>query len=98
MEKLMFVIRQESARSFKSSNGDEVKAVDLALSDGVNEMVATAYDKRAQQLIDHPLPQGALINADITFSIRTVKTEKGQEFAQTQVRLNGYGLFGTAAS
>lgn len=93
----MFVIRQESARSFKSSNGEEVKAVDLLLSDSVNELVATAYDKRAQQLIDHPLPQGALINADITFSVRTVKTEKG-EFSQTQVRLNNYGLFGTASS
>ena len=99
MEKLFFVTKQETPREFTSNQGGEkIKAVDLHLSDGINQCVATAYDKKAQQLIDHPLGAGTLINADITLSIRPVKTQKGEEFSQTQVRLNNYGLFGAVSS
>ena len=96
---MFFVTKQETAREFSSNQGGEkIKAVDLQLSDGINQLVATAYDKKAQQLIDHPLAVGTLINADITLSVRMVKTKDDKEFPQTQVRLNNYGLFGAMSS
>lgn len=90
----MFVTSQAEAREFEATqNGQtiKVKAVDVTLSDGINTIVASAYDKKAQQLIDHPLKAGTFLNADLTFSVRKTKNEKG-EWSVQQVRLNNYGV------
>lgn len=89
------VVSQATAREFQgTSNGQPstVKVVDVTLSDGINQFICSAFDKLAQRLIDHPLKTNAFINADLQFSVRTGKTEKGTEFAVQQVRLANYGI------
>lgn len=90
MEKMLIVVSQAAAREFQGSDGT-VKVVDLNLSDGINQFLVSAFDKQAQRLIDNPLSAGSLINADLQFSVRNYKTEKG-EFASQQVRLAAYGV------
>lgn len=90
MEKMMIVVSQAAAREFQGNDGT-VKVVDLNLSDGINQFLASAYDKQAQRLIDQPLPAGSLITADLQFSVRNFKTDKG-EFASQQVRLTAFGV------
>lgn len=90
MEKMVIVVSQATAREFQGNDGT-VKVVDLTLSDGINQFLASAFDKQAQRLIDTPLAPGSLINADLQFSIRNYKTEKG-EFASQQVRLVAFGV------
>lgn len=90
MEKLVIVVSQAAAREFQGNDGP-VTAVDLNLSDGLNQFLVTAYDKTALRLAKDPLPVGSLINAEMQFSVRNVKTEKG-EFANQQVRLSNYGV------
>ena len=95
MERLLIVKSLSQVREFESTdNGQKVKikAIDLTLTDEINTFVASAYDKKAQQIIDNALPEGTLINADLSFTVRKVKTEKGIEFDQQQVRLNSYGV------
>ena len=91
MEKLMIVTSVSEAREFKGNDGSMVKAIDVTLSDGINTIIASAADKRAQRIIDHPLAIGSLLNVDLTFSIVNVKSEKG-EFASQRVRLNDFGV------
>lgn len=87
---MLIVVSQAAAREFQGSDGT-VKVVDLNLSDGINQFLVSAFDKQAQRLIDNPLAAGSLINADLQFSVRNYKTEKG-EFTSQQVRLAAYGV------
>lgn len=92
MEKLMIVVAQDAPRSFDvTSNGQTktVKSVDVTLTDGLNTFLCSAYENEAQRLIDKPLTKGAWVMADLTFSVRTSKTEKGERGFQ-QVRLNKF--------
>ncbi|MBO7629010.1 MAG: hypothetical protein J6S87_03565 [Bacteroidales bacterium] len=94
MEKYFVVVSQSEARQFDGKSDGQsttIKAVDVLLSDGINQIIASAYDKKAQQLIDKPLKPGAFINADLTFSTKEVKTEKSAWLSQ-QVRLNNYAV------
>lgn len=87
----MFIVTSQSeAREF-GSDSEKIKAVDVTLSDGINTIVCTAFDKKAQQLVDHPLKAGCMINADLSFTVRTVKNDKG-EWPVQQVRLNNFGV------
>lgn len=90
MQMYLVVVGQENQRSFNSTqNGQSttVDAVDVLLTDGINNFVATAYEKEAIRLKEHPLERGAMVSVDISFSVRTSKTEKG-EYSFQQVRLN----------
>lgn len=91
MEKLMIVVSTSKARSFKGSDGNDVKVVGLTLSDGINTIYAEAIDKKAQLLLDHPVPSGSLLNVDISFSVSTVKNKEGKEFPLQNIRLNSWG-------
>ena len=95
MEKLLMVVSQATAREFQgTSNGQPstVKVVDVTLSDGINQFLVSAFDKQAQRLIDEPLKAGGMINADLQFSIRKSKNEKGVETSWQHVRLANYGI------
>lgn len=86
----LVVVGQENQRSFNSvQNGQSttVDAVDVLLTDGINNFVATAYEKEAIRLKEHPLEKGGMASVDLSFSVRTSKTEKG-EYSFQQVRLN----------
>ena len=91
MEKIMTVASVSEVREFKGNDGNMVKVIDVTLSDGINTIIASAVDKKAQHIIDHPIAIGALVQADFTFSVSVVKTEKG-EFPTQRVRLNAYGV------
>lgn len=92
MEKLLIVVGQENQRSFNSvQNGQNVtcEAVDVLLTDGLNNFVATAFEKEAVRLKEHPLKKGGWLMCDLVFTVRTSKTDKG-EYSFQQVRLNKY--------
>ena len=92
MEKLLIVTSQENEREFDGSrNGmsEKVLAIDLTLTDGLNNFVCTAFDREAMKLKQNPLKVGTWITADLTFDVRVADTEKGKRAFQT-VRLNKY--------
>ena len=94
MEMQVFVLSQEPERVFKTTeNGQEkeVKAVDLTLSDGLNNFLVSAYEKNAQRLIDHKLERGAWIRADVTFIVKTLEAKDGKPARAFQTcKLNNY--------
>ena len=90
---LFVCVKQDEARTFKSNQGEDVTAVEVHLSDGLNSVVATAYDKMADKLIKEKLAPGTLVETDITLYESVVKTEKG-EFARNNVKLNNYAVYG----
>lgn len=92
MEKLLIVCSQENVRTFemgRDGRNEIVKAVDVVLTDGLNNFLCTAFDKEAQRLIDKPLEKGAWVSVDMTFAVRTAKTEKGERAFQ-QIKLNKF--------
>lgn len=92
MEKLLIAVGQENQRSFSSvQNGQNVtcEAVDVLFTDGLNNFVATAFDKEAIRLKEHPLKKGSWYMCDLVFTVRTSKTERG-EYSFQQVRLNKF--------
>lgn len=92
MEKLLIVCSQESERSFeieREGRREMLKAIDLVLTDGLNNFLCTAYEKEAQRLIDKPLEKGTWISVDLSFSVKTAKTEKGERAFQ-QIRVNKF--------
>lgn len=91
MEKILIVVSVSEQREFQSKDGENVKALDVTLSDGLNTFIASAVDKRAQQMIDHPVKPGSLINADLTFNVTSVKSERG-EFPTQRVSLRSYSV------
>lgn len=88
MEKLMILVALSEVRTFRGNDGADVKAIDVTLSDGINTIIAGAIEKRAQQLIDHPIKAGALVNVDLSFSVSNIKTNDGKEFPRQNVRIN----------
>ena len=94
MEKLLIVTSQENVREFETNrNGqkDKVLAIDLTLTDGLNNFICTAFDREAMRLKESPLKKGDWITADLTFDVRVSETEKGKRAFQS-VRLNKYVL------
>ena len=89
---MLIVCGQENQRTFNSvQNGQNVTvdAVDVLLTDGLNNFVATAFEKEAIRLKENPLPKGSWVMVDLAFNVRTSKTDKG-EYSYQQVRLNKY--------
>lgn len=89
---LVIFVGKENQRSFNTvQNGQNVpcEAVDVLLSDGLNNFVATAFDKEALRLKDSKIENGSWMMVDLAFSVRTSKTEN-REFSYQQVRLNRY--------
>lgn len=94
MERLLIVTSQENEREFETTrNGekDKVLAIDLTLTDGLNNFICTAFEKEAIRLKKSPLKKGDWIMADLTFDVRVSETEKGKRAFQS-VRLNKYVL------
>lgn len=94
MIETLIVSSQSPVREFDSvekGQSVKIKVVDVVLTDNINSFVASAFDKTAQRIQDNPLKVGSLIKADLGFSVRTVKTEKG-EFMSQNVRLNNFGI------
>ena len=96
MEKMMILVSVSEPRTFKGTDGNDVKAIDLVLSDGVNSITTSAIDKKAQRIIDHPLNIGSMLNVDFTLYTNTVKNDKG-EFVTQKVRLNDFGVIVSAS-
>lgn len=95
MEKLVIINSVSPAREFASTQNGQVsnvKCIDVTFTDGLNNFVATAFNSVAQQIIDHPIKMGTLVSADLSFSVRTGKNDKGQEWYAQQVRLNNYSV------
>ncbi|MBR5015950.1 MAG: hypothetical protein IKX52_03940, partial [Clostridia bacterium] len=89
------VVSQDAPRTFEvTENGQkkEIKSVDVVLTDGLNNFLCSAYDREAQRLIDKPLTQGAWVQADMGFSVKTVKGEKGERTFQSIRLRNFYAL------
>ena len=91
MQFYLFLESVSPVREFTGSDGSTVKAVDVVLTDRINKFSATAYDKQAQQIIDHPISPNSLLSVDLTFNAKAVKTEKG-DFMSNNIRLNSYGV------
>lgn len=92
MQMLLIVVGQENQRSFNSvQNGQNTtcEAVDVLLTDGLNNFVATAFEKEAMRIKEHPLEKGGWVMADLVFTVRTAKTERG-EYSYQQIRLNKF--------
>lgn len=92
MQMLLIVVGQENQRSFNSvQNGQNTtcEAVDVLLTDGLNNFVATAFEKEAIRIKEHPLEKGSWVMADLVFTVRTAKTERG-EYSYQQIRLNKF--------
>ena len=92
MQMKLIVCGQENQRTFNSvQNGQNVTvdAVDVLLTDGLNNFVATAFEKEAIRLKENPLAKGSWVMVDLAFNVRTSKTDKG-EYSYQQVRLNKY--------
>lgn len=87
---MMILVSTSEVRTFKGNDGTDIKAIDVTLTDGINTIVAGAVDKKAQQLLDHPIPAGSLVNVDLTFTVSAVKTNDGKEFPRQNVRLNNF--------
>ena len=95
MEQLVIIKSVSPAREFESTQNGQtgsVKCIDVVLGDGLNNFVATAFNAVAQKIIDHPMKIGALVNVDLSFSVRNAKNDKGQEWYSQQVRLNNYAV------
>lgn len=89
---LLIISSQENAREIETErNGvkDTIKAVDLVLTDGLNMYLVTAFEKEAQRLLEHPAPKGGWIRVDLSFVVRTSKTERGERAFQS-IRLNKF--------
>ena len=89
---MLICVGQENQRTFNSvQNGQNVTvdAVDVLLTDGLNNFVATAFEKEAVRLKEKPLERGGWVMVDLAFTVRTSKTERG-EYSYQQVRLNKY--------
>jgi len=91
MQFYLFLESVSPAREFTGSDGQVVKAVDVVLTDRLSKFAATAYDKQAQHLIDHPIKPNSLLNVDLTFNAKAVRSEKG-EFMSNNIRLNSYAI------
>lgn len=92
MEKMLIVCSQENVRTLefeRDGRKESVKAVDLVLTDGLNNFLCTAFDKEAQRLLDRPVKAGDWISVDLVFSVKTSKTDKGERAFQ-QIRLNKF--------
>ena len=90
MAQLLIVVRQLDERKFKGNeNGQacDVSVVDVLLTDGINQYLASAFDKVALRLIKEPLKPGAWVSADLSFNVRTWKNEAGKENQSQAVRL-----------
>lgn len=92
MQMMLIVVGQENQRKFDvESKGQRTTcdAVDVLLTDGLNNFVATAFEKEAIRIKEMPLEKGGWVMVDLTFNVRTSKTDKG-EFSYQQIRINRF--------
>lgn len=92
MQMMLICVGLENQRTFNSVQSGQnvtVDAVDVLLTDGLNNFVATAFEKEAVRLKEKPLEKGGWVMVDLAFNVRTSKTDKG-EYSYQQVRLNKY--------
>ena len=97
MEKILKVVALTNEREFDSTeNGKnvKVKAVDIEMTDGMNTFIVGAAGRAADAVMKSGITAGTLINADLRFSTKEVKTEAGRTFLQQRVSLSDFGIIG----
>lgn len=88
----MLVVSQiGEKREFTGNDGSKITACDIVLTDGTNTFVASAFDKVQQKIAETPLQVGTVINANLSFFLTKVNSEKGEFFSQ-KVRLESFGI------
>lgn len=91
MQGMFILSAQAEPRTFKATkDGQEttVKVIDLTLTNGIDTLLASAFDQQAQRLIDNPVALGSTLMCDISLSIKTTKEEK----AFQSVRLSNFAV------
>ena len=53
-----------------------VKTVDITFDDGIDSIIATAWDEQAQAIIDKPLLTNTIYTIDVVFTVRTTKENR----------------------
>ena len=75
---------QSGARSFAAQNGEQVTVVDVLLDDGLNQYIASAFDKEALALSQQPLVvQEREYVADLQMSVN--KSQEGKYFQKVKL-------------
>ena len=91
MQGMFILSAQAEPRTFKvTKDGQEttVKVIDVTLTNGIDTLLASAFDQQAQRLIDNPVTVGSTLMCDISLSIKTSKEDK----AFQSVRLNNFAV------
>ena len=91
MELQVFLAEKAEVRTFESQVNGQVKsnkAIDVVLTDGLNEFVATAYNDEAEKLAQLPLP--ACLFADLRFSLREAQGQDGKTRRFQQIRISAF--------
>ena len=91
MEIQVFLAEKAEVRTFESQvNGQTktTKAIDVVLTDGLNEFVATAYNDEAEKLAQLPLP--ACLFADLRFYSREAQGQDGKTRKFQQIRISTF--------
>lgn len=84
MEKRVKVLLQSGARSFAAQNGEQVTVVDVLLDDGLNQYIASAFDKEALALSQQPLVcQEKEYTVDLQMTVN--KTQEGKYFQKVKL-------------
>jgi len=91
MELQVFLAEKAEVRTFESQvNGQTktTKALDVVLTDGLNEFVATAYNDEAEKLAQLPVP--SCVFADLRFYSREAEVQNGTKRKFQQVRIQNF--------
>jgi len=89
MYRLVTIKDQLPERKFQTNTG-EASAIDIVIDDGLNQFVATAFDKVALELAAHPLPIGGCYAVDLSFK---VNQKDGRYFQSVRcVNIRKYGI------
>ena len=91
MELHVFLAEKAEVRTFESQVNGQVKsskAIDVVLTDGLNEFVATAYNDEAEKLAQLEIP--AIIFADLRFYTREAQGQDGKTRKYQQIRISAF--------
>jgi len=92
MEKFAIRIESQTAmRTFDYTDRNGMTQTgyskEMVLSDGLDTFVAEATDQLAQNLEREPIADGTVVNAQLAMSVRTWKSERGNEVRSNVIRI-----------
>ena len=91
MELQVFLAEKAEVRTFESQVNGQVKttkALDVVLTDGLNEFVATAYNDEAEKLSQLPVPSCLFV--DLRFYSREAQGQDGKTRKFQQIRISAF--------